>query len=131
MSGLANGWYRNIVKPGWAPPDYILSLCWVAVYLSMGLSAWGIWQTENRRRLLALMALPISVSLSSMWAWVSFAQMNLKAAAWLSLLALLASLYTTVVFVRVSKKSGAALGLYLVWSLLMSYLFIGILRLNP
>lgn len=42
-------WYRGLDKPGFTPPDWIFPVVWPLLYLLMGIAAWLVYRTPERR----------------------------------------------------------------------------------
>ena len=122
LSGLAtmdsvNTWYETIVRPTWAPPNWVFGPVWTLLYVSMGVAAWWIWRAPDdeplRRPALAAFAAQLALNLawspiffglqSPGWALVEIAIL------WLALVA------TVVLFWRVRRAAGLLLVPYLAW----------------
>ncbi len=41
------GWYAEIDKPTWNPPDWIFGPVWTLLYLMMAISAWLVWKNST------------------------------------------------------------------------------------
>ena len=37
-------WYAQLQKPSWNPPGWIFGPAWTALYTSMAVAAWLVWQ---------------------------------------------------------------------------------------
>ena len=43
------GWYANLIKPSFNPPNYLFGPVWSTLYLLMAVSQWMVWKaTENK-----------------------------------------------------------------------------------
>lgn len=43
------GWYANLTKPTFNPPNYLFGPVWSTLYLLMAISQWMVWKaTENK-----------------------------------------------------------------------------------
>ncbi len=43
------GWYANLIKPSFNPPNYLFGPVWSTLYLLMAVSQWMVWNaTENK-----------------------------------------------------------------------------------
>jgi tryptophan-rich sensory protein len=127
-----DGWYRNLRKPSWQPPDWLFGPVWTII---IGLSAWSsviAWHHAAGARGAALVVglFVINVCCNVGWSYCFFfirrpdIALREVAALWLSIAALIATL---------SGMSGfAALLLvpYLLWVSFAAYLNLTIVRLN-
>jgi len=41
------GWYANLSKPSFSPPNWIFGPVWTLFYLMMGISFYIVWNTKN------------------------------------------------------------------------------------
>ena len=41
------GWYRQIVKPSWTPPDWLFGPVWTTLYILIGVAGWQVWRSRN------------------------------------------------------------------------------------
>lgn len=43
------GWYANLSKPTFNPPNYLFGPVWITLYLLMAISQWMVWKsTQNK-----------------------------------------------------------------------------------
>lgn len=43
------GWYANLTKPAFNPPNYLFGPVWITLYLLMAISQWMVWKfTQNK-----------------------------------------------------------------------------------
>lgn len=43
-SNSISGWYTNLKKPAWNPPNWIFGPVWTVLYLSMSVAFWLVWK---------------------------------------------------------------------------------------
>lgn len=126
------GWYAGLVKPAFAPPNWIFGPVWTLLYASMGFAAYRVWskgaQKKEIRNLLGLFLFHLVVN--SAWSLVFFGMENIAlalliiAALWI-LIALLIFRFSTV-----DKISAFMLVPYLLWVSFASILNLSLLVLN-
>jgi tryptophan-rich sensory protein len=110
-------WYATLVKPSFAPPNWIFSPVWISLYLLMGISAFLVWRKgiENPQVNLALRFFIIQLVLNSLWSVLFFGLksplLGFIEIIFLWIFILLTSLY----FFRVSTIAGTLLLPYLLW----------------
>jgi benzodiazapine receptor len=68
------GWYENLRKPWWNPPNWIFGPAWTVI---LGLAAWSgvlAWAqaTSNSEQLLILMLFGINIVLHMLWSPLFF-----------------------------------------------------------
>lgn len=125
-------WYAGLRKPSWNPPSWLFGPVWTALYISMGVSAWLVWQK-------------VGFTSPTTWLWVYLAQLGFNftwsylffgikridlamidiIAMWISIAATIATFWT------ISPLAAALLIPYLAWVSFASFLNFTILKLNP
>lgn len=128
----AQGFYRELVRPEWAPPPWVFGPVWTALYALMAVAAWLVWRERGwagARVPLALFVAQLAVN--ALWTWLFFAwRLGALATAEIALLWVLL-LVTLVRFWRVRPLAGALLVPYLAWVTFATALSFAIWRLNP
>jgi benzodiazapine receptor len=131
-SASAPAFYRELVRPAWAPPGWVFGPVWTVLYLLMGVAAWLVWRERRfggARTALGLFL--VQLVANALWSWLFFAW-QLGALATLEILVLWGLiLATTVAFWRVRPLAGALLLPYLAWVSFASALCFAIWRANP
>lgn len=131
-SGSASEFYRDLVRPSWAPPDWLFGPVWSVLYTLMGVAAWLVWRARgfNGARK-ALLVFVVQLAANALWTWLFFVwrQGWLAFAEILLLLALI--LATIALFWRVSRLAAVFLFPYLLWVSFASALTLSTWRLNP
>jgi len=41
------GWYRQIAKPSWTPPDWLFGPVWTTLYVLIGIAGWQVWRSRD------------------------------------------------------------------------------------
>jgi tryptophan-rich sensory protein len=131
-SASATEFYRDLVRPSWAPPGWLFGPVWTVLYALMGVAAWLVWRARGfggARR--ALLVFVVQLAANALWTWLFFAwrQGGLAFAEILLLLALI--LATIVLFWQVSRLAAVLLLPYLLWVSFASALTLSVWRLNP
>ena len=44
------GWYANLNKPSFTPPDYVFPVVWSSLYILMGISFALIWKSDHKNK---------------------------------------------------------------------------------
>jgi benzodiazapine receptor len=128
----ASEFYRDLVRPSWAPPGWLFGPVWSVLYALMGVAAWLVWRARGfggARN--ALLIFVVQLAANALWTWLFFVwrQGGLAFAEILLLLALI--LVTIVLFWRVNRLAAVLLFPYLLWVSFASALMLATWRLNP
>lgn len=117
-------WYRVLIRPSIAPPNWVFGPVWTTLFLLMGISSFIIYQKGiNRpdvRR--ALYVFFIQLILNATWSILFFGLNDIGAALieivglWVIILA------NIILFWRISKIAGYLLIPYILWVSFASYL---------
>jgi len=131
-SASAGEFYRDLVRPSWAPPGWLFGPVWTVLYALMGLAAWLVWRARGfggARN--ALLVFVVQLAANALWTWLFFVwrQGGLAFAEILLLLVLI--LATIVLFWRVSRLAAVLLFPYLLWVAFASTLTFSTWQLNP
>jgi tryptophan-rich sensory protein len=128
----AGEFYRELVRPAWAPPGWLFGPVWTVLYAAMGISAWLVWRARGfagARHALGLFI--VQLVANALWTWLFFVwrQGGLALAEILLLWVLIAA--TIGLFWQVSRLAAALLLPYLAWVSFASILNWSIWQLNP
>lgn len=119
LTGLAflpGPWYAALDKPPWTPPAWLFGPVWTALYLGMGIAAWGVWQAGSgaaRRR--ALVVFGIQLGLNALWTPAFFGLHRPGLGLVVIVLLLFAIATTILLFARIRRWTAALLVPYLAW----------------
>lgn len=106
--------YRELVRPSWAPPAWLFAPVWITLYTMMGVAAWLVWRTgPGRRRPLTWFA--IQLALNAAWTPVFFGLRAIGAGLVVIVLLELAILVTIAAFAHRSRLAAALLVPYAAW----------------
>lgn len=136
VGGLASAnsgeFYRELVRPSWAPPGWLFGPVWTVLYACMGIAAWLVWRARGfagAHR--ALLVFVVQLAANALWTWLFFVW-RLGGPAFAEILLLWALiLVTTCLFWRVNRVAGALLMPYLAWVSFAAALTLSTWRLNP
>lgn len=128
----AGPFYKQLVRPEWAPPSSIFGPVWTILYILMGIAAWLVWRVGGfRAARSALVLFLVQLALNALWSWLFFAWQRGGLAFADILLLWMLIVATIVLFWRVRPLAGVLLVPYLLWVTFASALNYAIWRLNP
>ncbi|MBL8620323.1 MAG: tryptophan-rich sensory protein [Myxococcales bacterium] len=111
-------WYRELTRPGWAPPGWVFGPVWLTLYTMMGVAAWRVWRTPSgpaRTRALGWFA--AQLALNAAWTPVFFGLRSLGGGLIVIGLLVGAIAGTIRAFRVVSPRAAWLLAPYLAWVL--------------
>lgn len=127
------GWYEQLVKPAWQPPDWLFGPVWTLIYALAAMAGVLAWRAASddaaRTRILTLFA--VNGFLNVLWSLLFF---RLQRPDWaLAEVALLwLSIVVLIVVLRSYSRTTTWLLLpYLAWVSFAAVLNAAVLRLNP
>jgi tryptophan-rich sensory protein len=125
------GWYANLNKPSFSPPNWLFGPVWILLYTLMGISLYLVWnQKGSVGTKTALIFFAVQLGLNTLWSLIFFG-LRLPLAAFLEILVLwLFILLTILKFFPISKVAAYLLIPYLLWVSFASLLNFYIFRLN-
>lgn len=131
-SASAGEFYRELVRPSWAPPGWLFGPVWSVLYACMGIAAWLVWRARGFSRARSALLLFIAqLAANALWTWLYFAW-RLGSLAFAEILLLWGLILATIVsFRRVSTAAAALLLPYLAWVTFAAALTLATWRLNP
>ena len=123
-------WYKNLIKPPFAPPDWVFAPAWAILYTTIfiALILYIRKPAENKKR--GYVYFVIQLILNFAWSPVFFGMKNMALGLVVILLMVIFTFLTVKNFFRVSKIAGILLVPYLLWIIFATYLNIGYLVLN-
>jgi len=131
-SANAGAFYRELVRPTWAPPAWLFAPVWSVLYLLMGIAAWLVWRERGFRGAgVALALFVVQLAANALWTWLFFAWQQ-GALAFGEILVLWTLILGTIVaFARVRAIAGALLLPYLAWVTFAAALTYATWQRNP
>jgi len=111
------GWYANLQKPSFTPPNWLFGPVWTALYILMGIAVFLVWQKDlqNPAVKTALLFFAVQLILNTAWSWLFFG-LNYILLAFIELLILwLAILLTILKFYSLSATAFLLMLPYIIW----------------
>ena len=125
------GWYRTLVRPAIAPPNWVFAPVWTLLYLTMAIAAWMVAQTvPSQQRTIALALFLLQLALNLAWTWIFFHQHALGAALAEAVLLWIAIGITTAAFRHVSPGAAGLMLPYWAWVTFATVLNAAFWRVN-
>ena len=111
-----DGWYAEIAKPAFNPPNWVFAPVWTALFLMMAVAAWIVWRRagwQGARGPLSLWG--VQLVLNAFWSVVFFWWMSPGWALVEIQIFLVAVIATTLAFARYSRWAFWLMVPYAVW----------------
>jgi len=108
-------WYNSLNKPVWTPSKEIFGPVWTALYASMAIAAWLVWDRLHGGAFPALKLFGYQLGLNVLWSIVFFALRNPDVAAAEMVVLWFLALATAISFFRVHRIAGILLVPYCAW----------------
>ncbi len=124
-------WYATLVRPGYAPPNWVFGPVWTVLYFTMAVSGWLVWTSRRGpSKAAALTAYAVQLFLNSIWS-VLFFGMHRPDFALLDISLLWLAIVCTITLFRRHSTAAALLLLpYLAWVSFAALLNYGFWSLN-
>jgi benzodiazapine receptor len=130
--GNRDGWYRDLRKPSFTPPDKVFPVAWTTLYALIAYSGWRVWSTAHSRERNAALRLWISqLAANAQWSKLFFGQRR-PTLALADVFALEGSIIAYIAAAhKVDRAAAYAFLPYAAWVAFATVLNAEILRLNP
>jgi tryptophan-rich sensory protein len=110
------GWYGNLNRPPWQPPDFVFGLIWPYNFIVLGVAAFQISASLSRNQILIwLTCFALSVAAALTWAYNFYVPHNLQLAAISLGITTMLTIPVLVLTFRASTLLGFALLPYQIW----------------
>ncbi len=110
-----DGWYAEIQKPSWNPPNTVFAPVWTILYILMALAAWMVWRRADAKRGIPLFLFILQLVLNGVWSYLFFA-MHSPSAGMIDIVALWFLIFATIIaFWKISPWAGIIMIPYLAW----------------
>ena len=125
------GWYRTLVRPRIAPPNWVFGPVWTTLYALMAIAAWRVWlSAPSPLRAWGLALFMAQLGLNFAWSWIFFHKHAIGAALAEVLLLWAAIGATTLVFARVAPAAAWLMAPYWAWTTFATVLNAAFWRVN-
>jgi benzodiazapine receptor len=130
--GNRDGWYRDLRKPSFTPPDNVFPVAWTTLYALIAYSGWRVWSAAPSRQRDAALRLWISqLAANAQWSKLFFGQRR-PTLALVDVFALEGSIIAYIAAAhKVDRAAAYAFVPYAAWIAFATVLNAEILRLNP
>ena len=122
-------WYETLIKPSFAPPNWVFAPIWTSLFIMMGISFFIIWQmgSSNGR---ALYIFSIQLILNVLWSAIFFGLRSPLAGLIEICILWILILLTIMEFMKISRTAGLLLIPYILWVSFAAVINFFIWRLN-
>ena len=123
--------YGQLTQPSWSPPAWLFGPVWSVLYVLMGIAAWLVWRTVDRRAGPALTLFVGQLLANALWTWLFFVW-HQGALALVEIVLLWSMIAATIVaFWRIQRVASVLLLPYLAWVGFATALTWSLWRANP
>jgi len=124
-------WYRTLIRPSIAPPNWVFGPVWTLLYALMAIAAWTAGQSSpSPLRTWGLALFVVQLALNLAWSWIFFHRHAVGEAVVEIVLLWAAIAATTVLFGRVAPLAAWLMAPYLAWVSFAAVLNVAFWRLN-
>lgn len=125
------GWYQQLAKPAWTPPDWVFAPVWTSLYVMMAIAVWLVWRQGGVGAAKWSLTLFVSqLALNALWSVIFFGLQWPWLAVFEIIVLWIVLRLTLVAFWRRSRAAGVLLWPYLAWITFATILNFQIARLN-
>ena len=129
--GMFNSlWYKSLIKPTLAPPDWIFAPAWGILYLMILTSFFVFLISKHENKKFGYLYFFIQLFLNIIWTPIFFSLQNIGLAFLVILLLDIFVFFTIYEFLKISKLAGLLLVPCFLWIIYATYLNGGYLFLN-
>ena len=125
-------WYATLIKPSFAPPNWLFFPVWTALFIMMGISLFLVWQKglENVQIKIAISIFGVQLILNVIWSAAFFGLRSPLAGLIEICILWIFILVTILKFMKISKTAGLLLIPYIFWVSFAAVINFFIWRLN-
>ena len=126
------GWYAQLNKPWFNPPNWLFSPVWTSLYIMMGIALWLVWKSDApqilKRRAIYLFA--AQLVLNFFWSLIFF-NLHQIGLALVEIIAMWGMILLSIVaFAKINKAAAWLLVPYISWVSFATILNYSIWQLN-
>ena len=124
-------WYAALIKPEFAPPNWLFAPVWTTLYALMGLAVFFVWERRKMKgAYTALTLFAIQLVLNAAWSPVFFGLRDIGAALWIIGAMWLAIVFCIGAMRKISVTAAWLMVPYLAWVSFASLLNYSLFVLN-
>jgi benzodiazapine receptor len=127
-----NTWYVSLAKPSFNPPNFIFAPVWTAIFITIGIAAYLVWQKRSTitrfPRTIAIYF--IQLLLNVMWSFIFFYAHQIGVAVFESVFLLFVVIVNAITFYKIDKRAGLLFIPYILWVSFATVLTYSIYTLN-
>ncbi len=123
------GWYTELNKPAFNPPNWVFAPAWTTLYILMGVSLFLVWKS-TKEKISAIVVFGIQFLLNITWSILFFGMQSPELALVNIVLLWIAIIFTIILFGKISKVAAYLLLPYILWVSFAGYLNYTIWILN-
>ncbi len=126
------GWYNDLFKPDFTPPDWVFAPVWTILYTLMGISLYLVWNQGLNKPMIrtSLIFFGVQLGLNVLWTLVFFG-LHFITGGLIVIILLWIAIFTTIfIFSVISRAATILLLPYIAWVTYAAYLNFEIWRLN-
>lgn len=124
-----DGWYRDLNKPNWTPPDWVFPVTWTVLYLCMAAAAARVAPLPGAAVAMGLWAFQMTVN--ALWSPVFFGLKRIRQGMVVVSLLWLAVALTLLAMAQLDWLAPLLMLPYLVWVTIAAALNLSVMRRNP
>tara|TARA_B110000037_G_scaffold195407_1_gene231774 strand:- start:1280 stop:1729 length:450 start_codon:yes stop_codon:yes gene_type:complete len=131
-SASAGEFYKELIRPDWAPPGWLFGPVWTLLYTMVGVATWLIWRQTNFVEVRSTHLLNVTqLAANGLWSWLFFTW-NEGALAFVEIIILWILIAATIrAFWKINRSAALLLIPYLLWVTFASILAYKMWMLNP
>jgi tryptophan-rich sensory protein len=125
-------WYATLLKPSFAPPNWVFFPVWTALFIMMGISLFLVWKKglEDKTVKTAIYIFAGQLVLNALWSFAFFGLRSPLLGLMEIIILWMAILATIVTFKKLSRTAAYLLIPYILWVSFAAFLNYMIWRLN-